>query len=135
MAGCGRKQRGVFDFPKGENQPKIPKLAFPAVQNVQARCDNKTVVIQWEPLDVASVEKNLKTPSQFAGYHVYRLARGYFVPKKPITPQPIKETSFVDTKITAKKGILPSYLIRGVFTVNNQYIQGPASKIVSPRAQ
>ncbi len=132
VAGCGRKQRGVFDFPQGPAQPKLPKLAFPAVQNIQAHYAQKTVTLEWEPLDETSLKKNISTSIQLIGYHVYRLPRGYFVPKKPITQKPIKQTSFIDKKIAIKKGILPSYLVRGVFTTNNQIIQGPSSKIVSP---
>jgi hypothetical protein len=67
---------------------------------------------------------------QLSGYNVYRLVKGYFVPKEPLNKKPLTQTTYDDIP-KKKNGIKHSYLVRAVFVVGDQVIEGPASQIVS----
>ncbi len=124
VVGCGRKQRGVYNFPEKE-AVKINRLTLPAVKGLSATVQKKVVTLSWRALEVPSTVRLI-------GYHVYRLAQGRFIPKLPITKKPVTLTTFVDkhAKRSAKDGMV-SYVMRGVFEVDGQVIQGLTSQVVA----
>ncbi len=128
LTSCGRKQRTIFQF--SEKKPiKISKLSLPAVRGLQVTSTNKGNHLTWYPLDLSMVQHHPRYDLTFLGYHVYRSAHGYFIPKKPLTKHPIKETCFVDTSSRARRGKY-AYLVRGVFAGENVQVQGPASQLI-----
>ena len=118
---CGRKQRNVFNFVE-HTQPKINRFILPSVKGVQAQRHGKDVYITWRaveaPHDVVGV-----------GYNVYRLAQGRFIPKVPLNKKPITDTQFID-KHHRRHGAY-CYVVRAVFRVQNQTVQGLTSQVVS----
>jgi hypothetical protein len=125
---CGRKQRTLFQFPE-KVKIKISKLSLPSVRGLQVALSKKGAHLIWQPIDLKLIEKNAKIQLSFEGYHVYRSARGYFVPKKPITKKPIKKTCFVDASSVVQRKKY-AYLVRGVFSCDQTIVQGPASQLV-----
>lgn len=125
LSSCGRKQRSLFVFPEKE-QVTFNKLEFPAVHNVQAIKKNSYIKLTWDQIENYAIQSHAIT---LAGYHVYRLVQGGCIPYQPITPHPITTTNYTDNNIShTKKNYC--YVIRAVFLVNDQIIQGPASQIV-----
>ena len=127
LTSCGRKQRTIFQFP--EKEPiKISKLSLPAVRGLQVTTTDKGKHLTWYPLDISSVH-NTKYDLTFLGYHVYRSAQGYFIPKRPLTKHPIRDTYFIDASSSARRKKY-AYLVRGVFACENIQVQGPASQLI-----
>lgn len=127
-AACGRKQRTLFQFPVQE-PVRISKLALPAVRGLRVNNSATGAVIDWEPVDTHKLPVVEGQKPELIGYHVYRLTKGRFLPKQPITKNPIVTTSYVDRR--AKRQALPScYAVRALFIFNNQTTQGPLSNIV-----
>lgn len=125
VAGCGRKQRGVYNFPEKQSV-KINKLTLPSVKGLTATAQQKRVTLVWRPLEVSS------DTTKLLGYHIYRLAQGRFIPKQPITKNPVTTTTFVDKRArkSAKDDIV-CYVVRGVFEIDGQVIQGLTSQVVA----
>jgi len=131
FSGCGSKQRNIFAFPE-KAALTLHKLDFPVVKNVQVEKTSAGNKISWRPVDSQPVIQDGHT-STFVGYNVYRLARATIIPKKPINKKPIITTSLIDVIKTRKnQPVQPAwYLVRALFTINNQSIEGPISRIVS----
>jgi hypothetical protein len=124
VVGCGRKQRGVYSFPEKQSI-KINKLTLPSVKGLTATTQQKRVTLVWKPLEV-------QAGVRLVGYHVYRLAQGRFIPKQPITKKPVTSTTHVDKRArkSAKDGVV-CYVVRGVFEIDGQVIQGLTSQVVA----
>ncbi len=126
---CGRKQRGVFVFPQ-HDKIRINKLTLPSIHGLIVQQGKDSVIVSWQPIDVAAIKETKAGLPQLNGYNVYRLVKGYFVPKEPINKKPIQQTTFIDSS-KQKHDIRHSYVIRAVFAVGDQIIEGPASQVVS----
>jgi len=126
--GCGRKQKNIFNFPEKESI-KINRVLLPPVKGLIITEEKKGNLISWRSIDLPAVYGPGKHPVIFNGYNVYRLVKGRFVPKAPINKKPIKDTSFLDR--TARASVHHhAYLVRAVFTIDDQIVQGVASQIV-----
>lgn len=125
LSSCGRKQRNIFFFP--EKEPvRINKLSLPVVRGLSAQLSDKKIMVSWLPIDATTT---LPDHISFVGYSVFRLTKGYFVPKQPIHKQPITTTFYSDGNLP-KKDFSFCYMVRTVFMINDQISYGPASNIV-----
>lgn len=112
---CGKKRRNFFEYKKPNKQGKINHLAFPAVKGAVIHTINGYSQVKWTPI------KNAK------GYFIYKFQKGKFIRKKPINKKLLKQAFFIDKKHHKHD---MCYIIRGVFQVQNQLIEGPSSKIL-----
>jgi len=98
------------------------------VRGIQVQQCRQGVQLSWYALDEQESFYELPRELSFSGYHVYRLTRNYFVPKQPLTKNPLKELVFIDRHAT-KRGKRYSYVVRGVFSIENRVVLGPASRM------
>ena len=74
---------------------------------------------------------NKEQEKNFLGYNIYKLVHSLIVPKKPLNKFYIKETTFLDKNIRIEKGkSCDCYLVRAVFKINDQIIEGPSSQVI-----
>jgi hypothetical protein len=129
FAHCGRKQRNVFNFPVKETA-KINRLSLPAIRGLKVFKDKGgNTQLTWLAINDADLLLTNGKKPRLVGYHVYRLVKGHFVPKQPITPQPLEKPEYIDP-LTRKNKKHRCYMIRGIFKIEGQIIQGPASQVV-----
>lgn len=113
FSGCGRKKTNLFSFPPiptTSPTKKIEKFSLPIVTNVTIEKNT----LSWHILE----------HSELIGYNIYQFLPNGVVRQKPLNKKPITDTSIP---------IIPEkycYLIRAVFEINNQVVEGPASKIL-----
>lgn len=127
MAGCGRKQKNIFNFKKKSHKPQCSLFDLPSVRGVTALRDQEGIYLSW----LVRVEEHNNLPAAiFNGYDVYRLlsSRG-IISKQPINKTPIMKTWYRDhSKQDSSKSF--GYLIRPRFLCGQQIIHGLASQIV-----
>lgn len=132
LATCGRKRKNIFSF-SNDNMPVVNKLSLPVVRGITLQKANNGYLINWLMPDLSQVlqEKSLlfkkNLASCFIGFNIYRLVRNNIIPKHPINKKPITTTEYLDKKAPQKKQTL--YLVKIVFSINQQIIEGPASAI------
>ena len=134
VSGCGRKQRTLFYFPDKE-AVKVNKLDFPAVRGLEAKHSPKGVQLTWQPVQLPKTYDKTSLPVELVGYHVYRLSRGKFVPKSPITKRPVMTTTYCHKQKGKKLLQQQSYIVRSVIKVGDQEIHGLASQIAVYKAK
>lgn len=129
FASCGRKQRTIFQFNQTESV-RINRLVLPVVQEVEAQQTSNGTVISWKAIQEPVVYKRGKItfPATLVGYSVFKLSKKRFIPKQPLNKTPLTQALFVDTS-TRKKTHAHSYVIRPIFTIQNQTIIGISSNI------
>jgi len=110
---CGRKQKNIFNFNEIKNV-KINKLSLPAIKGIGCRRTGNYIIITWHPV----------THKSLVGYNIYYVPQGLVVKKKPLNKKAIKTNAF-----SHKVKNHSYYLVRGVFTLHTQTVEGPASQI------
>ena len=132
LTSCGRKQKNIFSF-SHDNIPIVNKLSLPVVRGVTIQKTKAGNLINWLTPDLSKIpqEKSLLFNKNlahcFTGFNIYRLVRNNIIPKHPINNKPITTTNYLDKKASHQKQTL--YLVKIVFSINQQLIEGPASAI------
>ena len=137
FSACGRKQKNIFSF-ADQNIPQINRLGLPVVRGVSATHTGHTNMINWLTPQLATPFtaqqlSNKNFSDFFIGYNVYRLVRNNIIPKMPLNKNPLKTTFYIDKKIKHHKRYF--YLIKTVFVINKQTLEGPASAITGTSSQ
>ena len=129
LTSCGRKQRTIFQFNETE-AVRINRLALPSVQEVSAHETANGTVISWKPLQEPIIYTQGKNtfPVTLIGYSVFKLSQKRFIPKQSLNKTTLTQCSFIDTS-THKKNKAHSYVIRPIFTIQNQTVIGISSNI------
>jgi hypothetical protein len=122
LANCGRRQRTIFLFPH-EKTIHFATLQFPSPKIINMIQNAHGATIEWLEVPVPTCIQD--TAVQLAGYNVYRLTHQGFIPKSPLNKDPITITSYHDTS----KTLCNRYIVRALFIVNNQILEGPTSNI------
>lgn len=120
---CGRKQRTLFQFPESDSV-KINKLMLPIPRGLEVTAQDKGTLITWHEV----IPPQQPIQSTLIGYNVYRFVKGRFVSKSPITKRPVAANQFLDARCKKNRNNY-SYMVRAVFSIDKQIIQGPASHI------
>lgn len=131
LLACGRKQKNIFTF-ADEGVPQINKLSLPVIRGVNITKTTQANTITWLTPDLTKPFVNQSIPNKkfsdfFVGYNIYRLVRNNIIPKNPLNKKPLTTTTYTDKKIKHTKRSF--YLIKTVFVINKQTIEGPASAI------
>ncbi len=116
--GCGKK-KNVFAFQSSNNTPPQNPLTLSTVKKLELTKLPIGNHLSWSSIQ----HKNV------IGYNIYKFSKNAFIPKHPINRSPINNPSFLDKD---KKTIYTKicYLVKGIFSINNKTIEGPASKII-----
>lgn len=127
---CGRKQKNIFSFSQ-EDVPVINKLSLPVVRGITIQKTKDGALITWLAPNLSHMqqETNKSLSDLFIGFNIYRLVRNNIIQKHPINKKPVTKTEYLDKKVFNKKQNL--YLVKIVFSINQQTIEGPASAIAS----
>jgi hypothetical protein len=129
--GCGRKQKHIFYFSDKKTFPKINKLSLPVVKGLNIKRDKTSCNLSWFAISPQEITRDNLI---FIGYNVYRLVNSCFVPKKPLNKKVITQDIYSDNTITQVENLKEQekycYLVRAVFTIYNQKIEGPSSQVV-----
>ena len=140
FTGCGRRQRGFFDFSSKAKKIKINKIELPVVQNLSVEYINSGCQLKWNHLSDRNIKLN-EYIAEFVGYNIYKFVDSGFIPKYPINEQVELNNSFFDENISCSF----YYLIRAVFKVQDynikseaifnvasdfRIIQGPSSQVI-----
>ena len=128
FAGCGSKQRNIFLFPEKE-MLTLHKLDFPVVKGVSIQRTQTGNLVTWRPVE-AQLYTHDGHLSTLIGYNVYRLARAAVIPRKPLNKKAHATTSMLDL-FKSPRTQQSFYLVRALFKINDQTIEGPVSLIVS----
>ena len=126
---CGRKKKDIFSFPAYTKNIKVNKLELPAPQEISIVKTNNANVISWSKIDNQKgmfLQKNHSI--KILGYNVYRFLKNRFIPRNPINKKPVAENSLTDFYANKKHHFC--YLVRAVFSVDKQILEGPASQII-----
>lgn len=115
FSSCGRKNAHFFVFEKAKKTEKINKLSLPMPRNFKAVFKKNRTELTW----TKPQENNL------IGYNIYRFIETGFIRRKPINKKPITKESYIDLAPPHPA----CYLVRGIFHINNQSIEGPSSII------
>lgn len=122
LTNCGRRQRTIFLFPP-EKAVHLSTLQFPSPKIITINQDTLGATIEWLEVSEHLFIKNI--PAQLVGYNIYRLTHNGFIPKSPLNTDPITTTSYLDTNKTSCN----RYIVRAIFIVNDQMLEGPTSNI------
>lgn len=122
LTNCGRRQRTIFLFPP-EKAVHLSTLQFPSPKIITINQDTLGATIEWLEVSEHLFIKNI--PAQLVGYNIYRLTHNGFIPKSPLNKEPITTTSYLDTNKTSCN----RYIVRAIFLVNDQMLEGPTSNI------
>lgn len=115
---CGKKRRNFYVYEQEDSSLKINKLSLPAIKEIKLNKTAEGNHISWT---------SPKQKHKLLGYNIYRFRKGKFIRKKPFLKTSIKKTAFIDK---VKSNTRWCYLVRGIFEVQKQVVEGPTSKIV-----
>lgn len=122
LTNCGRRQRTIFLFPH-EKTIHFATLQFPSPKIVKVSQSSHGATIEWLEVPVPFCIQDI--PAQLVGYNIYRLTHKGFIPKSPLNKDPITTTSYHDYS----KNSSDRYIVRALFIVNDQMLEGPTSNI------
>ncbi len=137
---CGRKPRNIFSFDSEKSTPSINPLSLPTIKEIKLTRDNNKNIISWQklttPVSVLSKPNNNNKQNtdddilkfELIGYNIYKFASHAFIPQEPLNPTLTTTTQFEDSSASSKYKWC--YVVRGVFKVKENIIEGPASQIV-----
>src|SRR5579862_1950115 len=128
LSSCGSKQRNIFIFPEKETLV-LHKLDFPVIKGIRVQKTEQGNLITWRPIDEQPDTYNGHV-CKFIGYNVYRLARASVIPRRPVNKKALVITSMLDTR-NKSQAQQAFYLVRAVFKIDDQTIEGPVSRISS----
>jgi hypothetical protein len=126
---CGKKQKNIFIFDEKPPQKKIKSHTLLAPTAIKAEKNKDEIKISWYPLEKkSSYEEKM---GKIIGYNVYKFSEKQPIPRSPVNKEPIKTTFYLDrTKKHLLYNLSSYYMIRGIFFIDTQIIEGPGSQII-----